>query len=276
MARLNAQVLVRALGGHTPAGRAHHQPGAQQVRLVRVFDGEGSSPQAWASVVSPPAGANCSQSSVRIRRSILSRPSSSTPKSARASRVTVASTRRDPSTEAKSRTRRSSRFAMRGVPRLREAMIAAASSVERDVEQSGRTRRYSRQLLDVVEVELADEAESVAQWRGDEAGPRRRADQREVRKSRRIDRAEGPRPIMTSRRRSSIAGIEHLLDRARESVELVDEEHVTVLQVGEQCREVTRTRQHRTRRDAKTRAHLARDNARERRLAESRRPGEKR
>ena len=51
----------------------------------------------------------------------------STPKSVNASTATSASTRSKPWTAAKSRTRRSSRFAMRGVPRLRPAMVTAPS-----------------------------------------------------------------------------------------------------------------------------------------------------
>ena len=57
-------------------------------------------------------------------------------------------------------------------------------------------------------------------------------------------------------------------------MDLVDEQDVAVLQVSEQRRQVAGTREDRPRGDAKSRAHLGRDDARERGLAESRRTGE--
>ena len=60
-------------------------------------------------------------------------------------------------------------------------MIAAASPFKVTSEQAGRTADDHRQFFGVVEVELTDEAEAVAQRCGDQSGSRRRADQREVR-----------------------------------------------------------------------------------------------
>ena len=57
-------------------------------------------------------------------------------------------------------------------------------------------------------------------------------------------------------------------------MEFVDEEHVTVLEIGEERGQVAGTREHRTRGHTKTRAHLAGHDARERRLAQSGRSGE--
>ncbi len=163
---------------------------------------------------------------------------------------------------------------MRGVPRLRPAMIARRLALQRHVEQSGRARDDDGQLLRVVEVELADEAEPVAQGRGHQAGARGRAHQREVRQVQ-ADRArrgsatdhDVEAPVLHRR-------VQDLLDAARESVDLVHEEHVAVLEVGQQRRQVAGARQHRTGRDAKTGPHLGRDDAGERGLAQSRRSGE--
>ena len=64
-------------------------------------------------------------------------------------------------------------------------------------------------------------------------------------------------------------GIEHLLDLARQAVDLVDEEHVAALEVGEDRREVAAALEHGPRRAAACDAHLVRDDVRERRLAEA-------
>jgi hypothetical protein len=69
-------------------------------------------------------------------------------------------------------------------------------------------------------------------------------------------------------------GVEHLLDRGLEPVDLVDEQHVAVLEIGEQRGEVARLGDHRTRGGAEPHPHLARDDLRQRRLAQPRRPEE--
>ena len=63
--------------------------------------------------------------------------------------------------------------------------------------------------------------------------------------------------------------IERLLDDAVQAMDLVDEEHVAALEVGEDRREVARPLEHRTRGAANGDAHLVRDDVRERRLAET-------
>jgi hypothetical protein len=68
--------------------------------------------------------------------------------------------------------------------------------------------------------------------------------------------------------------IEDLLDRGREPVDLVDEEDVAILEIGEQGGEIAGLGDHRPRGGAKADAELARDDLGERRLAEPRRPEE--
>ena len=92
--------------------------------------------------------------------------------------------------------------------------------------------------------------------------------------SSRIERADGPLPMTMSSWKSSIAGIEHLLDRARETMDLVDEEHVAVVEVGEDRREVAGAFERGTARDAQADVELGGDDARQRGLAEPGRAGE--
>ena len=64
-------------------------------------------------------------------------------------------------------------------------------------------------------------------------------------------------------------GIEDLLDRRIEAMDLVDEQHVVRLQVGELGGEIARLLDHRARGRAEADAHLARHDLRQRRLAEA-------
>ena len=64
--------------------------------------------------------------------------------------------------------------------------------------------------------------------------------------------------------------VEDLLDRRSEAVDLVDEEDVALLEIGEERREVARAGDHRARGGAEIDAELARDDLRQRRLAEAR------
>ena len=65
--------------------------------------------------------------------------------------------------------------------------------------------------------------------------------------------------------------IQDLLDDRRQPVDLVDEQHVVRLEVGQQRREVAGALEHRPRRLAQVDAELVRDDVRQRRLAEARR-----
>ena len=83
-------------------------------------------------------------------------------------------------------------------------------------------------------------------------------------------RADGPLPITMSSWKSSIAGIQHFFDRARQAVDLVDEQHAAVVEVGEDRGEVAGPFERGTARGLHARAHLGRDDAGERGLAEAR------
>ena len=173
-------------------------------------------------------------------------------------------------TSAKSRTRRSSRLTIRGVPRERRAISCAPAGSIAIFEQPRRARDDARQLLRRVELEPRDDAEAVAQRVGQHAGARGRADQRERRQVE-LDAARGRAfadhdvDLEILERR-----IEDFLDDRRQAVDLVDEQHVVRLEVGEQRREVAGALEHRARRLAQVDAELVRDDVRQRRLAEAR------
>ena len=229
-----------------------------------------------ASVVRPTGRpAKRRHSASRMARSTLSRPSSSTPNSSRPSLPMSPSMKPSPRTSAKSRTRRRSRLAIRGVPRERSAIRLAPSASMRHLEDAGRPR---------------------ARWPAGRRARRGRAGRRS-----RSGRAAGPatspvrvvaptrvnsgqvQPDGTGRRALADQDVElevlhgrveDLLDRPVQAVDLVDEEHVAVLQVGEERGQVAGPDQDRARGDAQPDAHLGGHDAGQRGLAQAGRPGE--
>ena len=120
---------------------------------------------------------------------------------------------------------------MRGVPRDRRAISVAASA---SIATSRMRARAADDLLDVavvVEVEPMDDAEARAQRRGQQAGARRRADQRELlqrhlHRPRARSLADDDVELVVLHRR-----IEDLFDGRRQAMNLVDEEHLVLLEV---------------------------------------------
>ena len=100
-------------------------------------------------------------------------------------------------------------------------------------------------------------------------GARRRADQRERRQveldaARRRTFADHDVDLEILERR-----IQDLLDDRRQPMDLVDEQHVARLEVGQERGEVAGALEHGTRRLAQVHAELVRDDVRQRRLAEA-------
>ena len=97
-----------------------------------------------------------------------------------------------------------------------------------------------------VELQALHDAEAVAQRRGQQTGARGRADQRE-RLQRQLDGTRGGTfadhdvELEVFHRR-----IQHFFDHGREAMDLVDEQHVARLQVGQQRREIAGPLEHRT------------------------------
>ena len=87
--------------------------------------------------------------------------------------------------------------------------------------------------------------------------------------SSRIDDAEGPLPDDDVEPEVLHRGIQDLLDGAGQAVDLVDEQHVAVVELGQDRREVAGPLERGSGRDVEMRAHLGRDDAGQRRLAET-------
>ena len=126
----------------------------------------------------------------------------------------------------------------------------------------------------VVVVETGDEPEAVAQWTGDHARAGGRADEGERRQGQADARrcralADDDVELEVLHRR-----IEDLLDRPGQAVDLVDEQHVALVELGEDGGEVAGPLERRAGRDVQRHAHLRGDDAGERRLAEPGRSGE--
>ena len=137
---------------------------------------------------------------------------------------------------------------MRGVPRERRAISLAPSARHADAEHARAAVDDQFKLRLGVEIEPDRNAEAVAQRIGEQARARGGADQRELRqidlhRARRRPLADDQIELEILHRR-----IEHLLDRRIEPVDLVDEQHVALFEIGEQRREIAGLGDHRTRR----------------------------
>ena len=151
---------------------------------------------------------------------------------------------------------------------------ARAGPVDLDAEDPGRALDDVGEVVRVVEVEPVRDAEAVAQRRREQAGARGGADQRELRQVERDDAraralADRDRQLAVLHRR-----IEGLLERARQAVDLVDEEHGARLERGEERGDVALALERRAGRLDERHVELVRDDLRERGLAEPGRAGE--
>ena len=163
---------------------------------------------------------------------------------------------------------------MRGVPRARRAISSAPSSPSGMRQDAGAAPHDLLQFLDRVEIEADRDAEAVAQRIGEQAEPRGRRDQREAGKID-LDRARR-RPLADDQVELEILHrrIEDFLDRRVEPVDLVDEQHVAVFEIGEQRGKVAGLGDDRAGGRAEIDAELARHDLRQRRLAEAGRADE--
>ena len=160
---------------------------------------------------------------------------------------------------------------MRGVPRERRAISAAPSVSQLDVEQAGRAADDPLEVLGLVELQVRGEAEPVAQRAGQQPGPGGGADQGERRDLQRD--GGGARPLADDDVDPEVLHrhVEHLLGGPRHPVDLVDEEHVTLVEPGEDRGEVTGVRDRRSAGQPQRGAHLGGDDHRQGGLAEARR-----
>ena len=146
--------------------------------------------------------------------------------------------------------------------------------VDGDPENAGRAAHDRGELVFGVVLEPLPHAEAVAQRGREQAGARGRADQREGRHreadaARRRTFADHDVDLEVLHRR-----VEHLFDGRVEPVDLVDEQHVALLQVGEDAGHVDLALEGRAGGGVDADLHLGGDDAGEGRLAQSGRPGE--
>ncbi len=129
---------------------------------------------------------------------------------------------------------------MRGVPRLRCAIVARAGRLDPHVEDARAALDDVLQFGGLVVIEVVHQAEAVAQRRGEHPRARRRADEREA----------FERQLQRFRIRAAVDDevdleifhrrIEILFDHRAEPVNLVDEQHVAGFEGGEDADQVLR------------------------------------
>ena len=149
--------------------------------------------------------------------------------------------------------------------------LQRAVGVDADLEDVRRALHDVRQLLGRVQLQPERDAEAVAQRVGEHARARGGADERKVRQV----HADGARRRALAdhdvQRVVLHGGVEHLLHRAREAMDLVDKQDVAGVQARQDGGQVTRALDGRPRGDAQLRAHLRGHDARQRGLAQARR-----
>ena len=141
-------------------------------------------------------------------------------------------------------------------------------------EQPGRAVHDLVELVGVVELEVAGEAEPVAQRAGQQPGAGGGADQRERRD---LERDRGrARSLADDHVDPEVLHreVEHLLGGPRHPVDLVDEEDVALVHPGQDRGQVAGVGERRPAGQPQRRAHLGGDDHRQRGLAEPGRPGE--
>ncbi len=149
--------------------------------------------------------------------------------------------------------------------------LAGAPVVDRRLQQPRAAMHDARQLLGRVELQPRDDAEAVAQRIGQHAGARGGAHQREGLQVE-LDAARGRAladhdvDLVVLQRR-----IEDFLHHRRQAMDLVDEEDVVALEVGQQRGQVLGLFQHRARGLAQVHTEFVGDDVRQRGLAQARR-----
>ena len=147
--------------------------------------------------------------------------------------------------------------------------LEAAGGVHLHLQQSGAARDDARQLFGRVELQPRDDAETVPQRIGEHAGAGGGADQRErleieLDAARRRTFADHDVDLVVLQR-----GVKNFLDHRAEAVNLVDEQHVVLFEIGQQRGQVFRLFQHRAGSLAQVHAEFGRDDVAQRRLAEA-------
>jgi len=162
---------------------------------------------------------------------------------------------------------------MRGVPRDRRDLRARRPR-HVDREHARRAGDHELQLAGFVVLEVGGEAEAVAQRIGQEPRAGRRADEGEGSE---VERDAGrARPLAHHDVDAEVLHreVQHLFRGARHAVDLVDEEHLAGNETRQERREIAGVLDRGTARHPQGPLALVGDDHGERRLAQSRRPGQ--
>ncbi len=127
------------------------------------------------------------------------------------------------------------------------------------------------QIGDLVELQTLHDAKAIAQRRGQRARTGGSTDQR---KGRQIDFNRARRRAFANHDIQLVifhSRIEHLFHDRRQTMDLIDKQHVVRLKVGQHRGEIPGLLQHRARGGAQINAHLVGDNVGQRRFTQARR-----
>ena len=149
-----------------------------------------------------------------------------------------------------------------------------AGGLDLDLQHARAAGHDPRQVVGRVVVEPVLDAEAVAQRRRQQAGARGGADERERRQVERDDARARPGADRDRQLAVLHRGIEGLLDRARQPVDLVDEEHRARLERGQERRDVGLALERRAGGLHERHVELGGDDLRQRGLAEPGRAGQ--
>src|SRR3954454_11515897 len=152
--------------------------------------------------------------------------------------------------------------------------LFGAVRAQRHLEQRGATHEHLLELGRGVEVEMRDEPEPVAQRSRQQAGARRRADEGERSHVERNGGRAGALADDDIHPEVLHGDVEHLLGRTGHPVDLVEEQHLTLAERGQQRRQIARALDRRPGRDPQRCADLRGEDHRQCRLPESGRAGQ--
>jgi hypothetical protein len=138
-------------------------------------------------------------------------------------------------------------------------------------EHPARAHQDARQIGRRVVLETRGPAKAIAQWRGEEPGSGRRPNQREVREVQSDRTGAGPLADQEVELKILHGGVEDLLHARGQAMDLIDEEHITGLEIREQGCQVAGALDGGTTGGPQGCAHLVGDHAGERRLSQPRR-----
>src|SRR5438270_265790 len=259
-------------GGHPPSGRPLEHAELQQERLVDVLDGlrfltdaDGERGEADGPAAEAPAH-GVENGAVDLVEAVLVDTEESEARMRRRFRHDAVAPHlcivADTPEQAVGDTGRATRSS---------GDLGGALFLETHTEDARSAQDNGLQVGRRVEVEPSDEPEPVSQRTGDQAGTCRGPDQREPGdiepdRSGRRSLADHDVELEVLHRR-----IQHLFHGPAEAVDLVDEENVALVEVGEESSEVACPFESRPRRDPETNFHLVGDDAGQRRLPEARR-----